>query len=132
MRISYLATALEILHEHFEREIGFGGMTGGEMLVTESSSHLRVDGFALRRDRWVRFLIANLTEKPQIVRVNCPGLEGSVRIEPLDEETVEQAVTEPHGFRSRKDIQNLDISGGTFRIELKPYAVLCVKGQISG
>ena len=110
----------------------FGGMKGGEMLVTQSSRYLSVDGFALKRGKWVRFLIANLTGMPQTVRVNCPGLEGSVRIEPLDEETVEQAVTEPRGFRSRKDVQNTDTSGGTFRVEMKPYAVLCVKGQIAG
>lgn len=109
----------------------FCGMQDGEMLVTRSSRHLSVDGFALLRGKWVRFLIANLTGMPQTVLVNCPGLEGSVRIEPLDEETVEQAVTEPRGFRSRKDIQNSDTTGGMFSVEMKPYAVLCVKGQIA-
>ena len=110
----------------------FGGMTGGEMLVTESSSHREVDGFALRRSSWVRFLIANQTAKPQIVRVNCPGLSGSIRIEKLDSETVERATTEPRGFRSRKDIENAETTGGTFRVEMAPYAVLCVKGQMEG
>ena len=108
----------------------FGSMKSGEMLVTQSSRHLSVDGFALRQGQWIRFLIANLTGGTQTVRVNCPGLEGAVRIESLDEETVEQAVTDPRGFRSRKDIQNTDTSGGTFGVELKPYAVLCVKGQM--
>jgi hypothetical protein len=108
----------------------FGGMSGGEMLVTDSSSHRCVDGFALRRDSWVRILIANQTAVHQTVRVNCPGLSGSVRVERLDSETVEQATTEPRGFRSRKDIQNTETSGGTFGVEIGAYGVLCVKGQI--
>ncbi|MEE2754568.1 MAG: hypothetical protein VX910_11340 [Candidatus Latescibacterota bacterium] len=108
----------------------FGGMSAGELLVTESSNHRCVDGLTLRQNNWVRFLIANQTAEPQKVRINCPGLTGSVRVEMLDSETVERATTEPRGFRSRKDIQNTETNGGTFGVALQPYAVVCVKGQI--
>lgn len=110
--------------------VWFGSMHGGEMMAADSTRHLAVDGLALRRGKWVRFLVANMTPHSQTVRVNCPGLDGPVRVEPLDQETVEQAATEPRRFRSRKDIQNVDTTGGSFGLELGPYAVHCVKGQI--
>jgi D-apionolactonase len=109
----------------------FGGMAGAEMLNTASTAHRRIDGFALRRDSWLRILLANLTPEKQIARLNCPGLTGTVRIEPLDGETVEQACTEPRRFRSRKDIQNTETQGGSLVLELPPYAVYCVKGKLT-
>lgn len=109
----------------------FGSMRDGEAMVSRSSDHLAVDGVALRRGKWVRLLVANLTAEPQTARVQLPGLSGPVRLEPLDLETVERATTSPRGFRSRKDIQNVDTRGGQVDIALGPYAVVCVKGQVA-
>ena len=110
----------------------FGGMRGGTMLRSDSTDHLRVDGLAVRKDAWVRILVANTTDVPQEARVLCPGLEGSVRVEVLDGETVKLATTEPRSFRSRKDIQNAETIGGTVSLVLAPYAVVCIKGKLAG
>ena len=109
----------------------FGGMAGGNGLTTHSNQHRKVDGVALQRDGWVRLLVANMTPAPQVARVNCARLSGTVRVETLDQGTVELASENPRGFRSRKDIRNTETMGGSFVVELGPHAVLCVKGQLS-
>jgi hypothetical protein len=109
----------------------FGGMAGGDVLTSHSSQHRKVDSVVLQRDGWVRLLVANMTAAPQVARVNCARLSGTVRVETLDLETAELAVENPRGFRSRKDIRNTETVGGSFVVELGPHAVLCVKGQLS-
>ncbi len=108
----------------------FGGMKSGEVLRTVSTDPLRVDGLALRRDRWTRLLIANMSSKKQCVRVNLPGMTGSARVEALNAETVERAVSEPRRFRSRKDLRNIETGGGSLDVDIGPYSVLCVKALI--
>jgi hypothetical protein len=109
----------------------FGGMKDGHACLTESTVPLKLDALALMKGEWIRILVANLTAEKQSARINCPGLSGAVRIEPLDEHVVERATAEPWSFRSRKDITNMETSGGSFVVDLNPYAVLCVKGQIA-
>ena len=116
--------------------VDFGGMSGGEIVPSKSSDSLLVDGLILKKGRWVRMLIANLTAEAREVTVQYPGLQGYVRVEVLDETNVEMAMSEPERFRGRRSsehgIDTEDVLDDRVRLTLNPYAVVCVKGVVDG
>lgn len=111
-----------------------GGMAGGVVVPTRSSDALRADGLVVKKGRFVRFLLANMTAEVQMVRVSYPGLSGTVRTEVMDETNVEAAMREPEAFRIKKapelGIGSVVVSGGAFVLELRPYAVACAKAVV--
>lgn len=108
----------------------YGGMKGGEALATRSSAPLFVEALALRKGEWIRLLLANLTGDEQSAEVRLPGVSDPVRIEVLDEESVEQATIDPTTFRRRKDVESVGLADGVFTVNLKPFAVACAKVQV--
>ena len=97
-----------------------GEFTGGEVLVSESSDSLRVEGIALRKNGETRILLANLTPEPQQVRVQ--DLAGTVRARRLDETNVQYAMASPEVFR-RETGELMQIVEDALELNLLPYAV---------
>ena len=116
--------------------LDFGSMVGGEVVPTLSSDALSVDGMVLRKGRWVRFLLANMTAQSQMVRVVYPGVKGMVRTEVMDETNVETAMKNPEDFRIKKTpemgIGSVMVNEGAFVLSLKPYAVVYAKAVVEG
>jgi hypothetical protein len=97
-----------------------GEFAGGEVLPTTSSSTLKVDGLALRKDGKTRVLLANLSPEPQHVIVS--NLSQRVRVRHLDETNAEEAMRSPEDFRSQAgELQ--ETSSGALKLSLLPYAV---------
>lgn len=114
--------------------LDFGSMAGGEVVPTVSSDALCVDGLVLRKGRYVRFLLANMTADPQRVRVVYPGVSGTVRTEVMDETNVAVAMSDPEGFRIKKTpemgIGSVAAVENAFALNLKPYAVVYAKAVV--
>ena len=89
-----------------------------------------MEALALRKGEWSRLLLANLTGDEQSAEVRLPGVSDPVRIEVLDEESVEQATIDPTTFRRRKDVESVGLADGVFTVNLKPFAVACAKVQV--
>lgn len=97
-----------------------GEFAGGEVIPTQSSETLKVDGIALRRDGRTRILVANLTGDPQ--RVTVRNLSGSVRVRRMDETNAQEAMVAPETFRAEAG-ELMQTVKGTLEISLLPYAV---------
>jgi hypothetical protein len=112
----------------------FGGVKHGEIVPSVSSHPLRVEGAILRKGNWVRFLVANLTQKEQKIRVSYAGLKGTVRLEAMDETVFEEATEFPERFRLRKtEIQGVtivEVKDEVFEWILKPLAFVCTKAAV--
>lgn len=112
----------------------FGGVKGGEIVPSASSDTLRVEGAILRKGKWVRFLIANLTAEEQKVRVLYAGLYGSVRTEIMDETFFDVATGSPERFRLRKTeeqgVKIVEVADEAFELTLAPYATVCAKAAV--
>jgi hypothetical protein len=97
-----------------------GEFAGGEVLPTTSSSTLKVDGLALRKDGKTRVLLANLSPEPQHVIVS--NLSQRVRVRHLDETNAEEAMRSPEDFRSQAGELH-ETSSGALELSLLPHAV---------
>jgi hypothetical protein len=97
-----------------------GEFAGGEVIPTQSSNILKVDGLALRKQDQTRIILANLSAEPQQMTVQNLGEQASVRY--LDETNVEAAMQSPEEFRAQTS--NLQqTSAGTLQLQLRPYAL---------
>ncbi|MDA0711695.1 MAG: hypothetical protein O3B73_15965, partial [bacterium] len=109
----------------------FGGMKGGEIVPSLSSDPLRVEGAILRKGKWLRFLLANLTGEAQSVRVSFPRIAETVRVEILDERYFDAATDAPEQFRLRKTedqgVVIMKVVDGEIALTLNPFALVCVK-----
>jgi D-apionolactonase len=99
---------------------------GGTALRTTSSDVLRVDGLALRKDGVTRFLLANMTNSPQLVRAQFPAETALLRV--LDERNAESAMRDPEGFRTEAGMP-IQLTDGSFELTLRPYAIARVDVQ---
>ncbi len=97
-----------------------GAFAGGEVIPSQSSATLKVDGLAVRRDGRTRIIVANLTGEPQQVAIR--NLSGSVRVRPLDETNAQEAMVAPEDFRTEAG-ELLQTVKGTLEIRLLPYAI---------
>lgn len=99
-----------------------GEFAGGEVVQSQSSEPLKVEGLVLTNAGRTRLLLANLTGQPQQVVVQ--GLSGAVTVRCLDEETVLQAMQEPAAYRAANDA----LGTGTLATPLTvpPFALLCL------
>ena len=115
--------------------IDFGSMSGGEVVPMASSNTMCVDGMAMRKGPWVRFLMANMTAEPQTVKVSYPGLVGAIRTETMDETNVEAAMQDPESFRVKKTaemgIGSVEAEDECFGLDLNPYAVVYAKAIVN-
>jgi hypothetical protein len=101
-----------------------GEYVGGNVLAISLREPLKIEAFALRRDRNLRVMVANLTNLLQKISVVVPSYEyANIRV--LNEYTYERATTDRHAFR--RDVHHR-ISGPSSSLDLKmdPFAFLCV------
>jgi hypothetical protein len=89
--------------------------SGGEVVMSRSSTPQQVSPLALRKGSQQRLLIANLTDEPQSVQFEASA--GNFRM--LDEHCAVQAMTEPETWRSQRHPWTGDCI-------LPPYAYLCL------
>jgi hypothetical protein len=97
-----------------------GEFAGGEVILSESSEPLRVEGLVLRKGTAMRIVLASLIATPQRVRIQLGGRCARVRL--LDERNAEAAMREPESFRLQAG-ELLDTPDGSLELELLPYAI---------
>jgi hypothetical protein len=102
-----------------------GEFAGGSVLPWTSGNDLAVQGLGLTKSGRTRILLANLTDKPQKVRLACPLLKREIRVKRMDESNVMAAMTMPGVFRTDN---GEPVSGPMLDLELHPYAVVRVDG----
>ncbi len=106
-----------------------GDFAGGEVIRTQSSEPLCVEGLLLQKGDHQRLLLANLRAEPQTVTVE--GLRARVSLYMLDETSVEAAMQSPAAFR-RQTGQSIATANGTLAITLLPYAVARIDSTGNG
>ena len=97
-----------------------GEFAGGEIVLSDSSEPLRVEGLALRKGTATRIVLASLIATPQRVRIQHGGRAARVRT--LDERNAEAAMRDPESFRAQAG-ELLDTPDGSITLELLPYAI---------
>ncbi len=97
-----------------------GEFTGGEVLPSRSTSTLHVDGVALRKDKKLRVILANLGAEQQQVRL--PALSDQATVWMMDETNAEEAMSSPEALRARIG-EPLQDSGGVLTLSLRPFAI---------
>ena len=97
-----------------------GEFAGGEVLVSKSSDSLKVEGVALCKNGSTRILLANLTLKPQQVRVG--DLTETVRVRHLNETNAQTAMASPEAFRAETG-ELAQTTNGTLELNMLPYAI---------
>jgi len=102
-----------------------GEFAGGSLLPWTSGNDLAVEGIGLTKAGKTRILLANLTDKPQKVRLACPLLRGEIRVKRLDESNVMAAMTMASVFRTDN---GEPVTGSPLELDLLPYAVIRVDG----
>jgi hypothetical protein len=89
------------------------------VLACDSSDSLVAVGLATRSASALHVLVANLTSDAR--DVHLVGIEGSVMLRRLDEETAHDAAANPAAFRTRWEALEVD---GELRMTLAPFAVV--------
>jgi hypothetical protein len=97
-----------------------GEFAGGEVVPISSGEPLQVEGFALRKGKRTRVLLANM--RPEARRVTAELPAGEARVRTLDERSAEEAMRAPEAFRAREG-ELLAVKGGRLELALLPYAV---------
>jgi D-apionolactonase len=97
-----------------------GEFAGGEVIPSESSAPLRVEGLILRKGTATRIILASLIATRQRVRIQHGGRSARVRL--LDERNAEAAMRDPQAFRAQAG-ELLDTPDGSIVLELLPYAI---------
>jgi len=98
----------------------FGEFAGGAVIPAKSSDPLRIDGVVLHKDHKNRLLLANLTPKPQTVKVTALG--GTVRVRMLDERNAEEAMTSPEMFRTEQG-EAEKTTNGSLEVKLLSFGI---------
>ncbi|GCE29818.1 hypothetical protein KDA_53020 [Dictyobacter alpinus] len=100
----------------------------GDLLAVELSNAVAVEALALRQERRVLCLVANLTQARQSILLTLPNIT-QVFGRVLDETTAQEAMYAPAHFRQSKWPLESD-QPGQFTIDLLPYAILRVEGMV--
>lgn len=98
---------------------------GGEIVPTQSSQPLSVEGLLVRRGDRRRVLLANVTDSPQQVTVT--DLPAQVQVRLLDETNAKQAMQTPEEWRD-SDNPSYATVDGMLTLALPPYAVARIDG----
>ncbi|MEZ4870150.1 MAG: hypothetical protein R3C14_52965 [Caldilineaceae bacterium] len=104
-----------------------GDFADGAVITTHSSADLCVAGLALHKDGQLRVLTANLTAQAQSLEVR--GLPATVNVHILDVTNVEAAMGAPENWRVKAATMQ-QTHAGTLALELSPYAVLRIDGDL--
>ncbi|HLY73905.1 MAG TPA: hypothetical protein VKU80_07265, partial [Planctomycetota bacterium] len=102
-----------------------GEFAGAGILPWTSGNDLVVEGIGLTKNGKTRILLANLTERPQKVRLACPILSREVRLKRIDESNAMAAMTMAGVFRTDPGDS---LSGSPLEIELLPFGVARIDG----
>ena len=100
-------------------------LKGAEVLRTESSDPLRVDGMALVQEARLRVFVANFQATKVSVALQLGGLAQSCASRQMDENNVEECMADPES-RGRTRPLKLFKSEGSIHIELEPYALATI------
>lgn len=106
-----------------------GEFTGGQLLGTESSDPLRVEGLALSDGGSVRVLLANMTRDPQTVVVT--GVAERMMVRMLDATDVAKAMRRPEKYRADPGIPS-EVSSGELMLKLPAFALARVDWDVNG
>lgn len=96
-----------------------GEFSGGELLPGQSTSPLRVNGFALRQAGRTRVLVANMSGRNESVSVT--GLTGTALVKRLNVTNAEHAMRDPESWRAAPG-QETALQAG-LQLDLLPYEV---------
>ncbi|MFW6189050.1 MAG: hypothetical protein ACOC7T_01335 [Planctomycetota bacterium] len=97
-----------------------GEFADGRVVETETSDPLRLSGFAVRRGRTTRVVLANLTGETQ--QVALQGVAGRAEVRLMDENNAETAMREPEAFRGGRPLP-VEVPRGRLEVQLPPYAL---------
>ena len=100
-----------------------GEFSGGQVVPTESSEPLKVNGLALSKNDKIRILVANL--HPEALEVTVRNLADSVRLRHLNEKNAQEAMLSPEKFRFHEG-EVFRIRSGKLNLQLLPYSVACI------
>jgi len=107
-----------------------GELKGGEVLRSESSAPLLIDGMVLRRGDRLRILIVNMRRDPRLVVLRLGNLVTDVQIRVLDQTNAERAMDDPDSFRLETP-QPAGVVDGCLELTLSAYAVARIDGRWS-
>ena len=93
---------------------------GGQVILTESSNTLKVEGIALRKDGTTRVVVANLS--PESQRITVQGLGSSVRVGHMNEVNLQEAMIHPTPFWADAGT-TVKTEDGILELSLLPYAI---------
>ncbi|HUQ94135.1 MAG TPA: hypothetical protein VM120_20810 [Bryobacteraceae bacterium] len=99
-----------------------GEMAGGEVMLSQSSQPLAMDGMVIRKGVKICALLANMTAEPQAVRLVWPSTHQRLALRKLDEHTLRSATESPENWRTQP-ANTLGLESGTVELSLAPYAV---------
>ncbi|MEO8392737.1 MAG: hypothetical protein ABI700_07075, partial [Chloroflexota bacterium] len=97
-----------------------GEFRGGEVLRTQTTNALAIDGLALRSREKTCILLANFTPTRQ--EVDLRGMQGAFNLRRLDEYNVTEAMRTPEAFRAQT-AEPITIGNEGLRLELAPFAL---------
>jgi D-apionolactonase len=97
-----------------------GEFVGGEVIASESSEPLRVEGLVLRKGTATRIILANMTPTQQRVRIQIGS--HAARVRTLDERNATATMRDPEHFRAQAG-ELVSAPEGQLELELLPYAV---------
>ncbi|HVU70087.1 MAG TPA: hypothetical protein VHD63_23350 [Ktedonobacteraceae bacterium] len=100
----------------------------GALLAVEHDAAGRLEALAMRQERRLLLLLANLTSEDQELWLHLPNTS-QLRARVLDETTARQAMYEPERFRSTRQ-PLLPAPNGQIALELLPCAVLHIEGEL--
>jgi hypothetical protein len=102
---------------------GIGAFAGGEVLISQSSEPLQVDGLVLQKGRRMRVLLVNFTAQPRTVALS--GLNAPARFKMLDASHAMQAMKQPEIWRAEAGKLINDS-----RMVLQPFAIARIDASL--
>jgi len=108
-----------------------GEFASGRIAPSISSCPLEIEGVALRAGTRMRVMLANLSARPQLVRVSCASLGTWVRMKVLDETNVSEALRAPESYR-REPGPLAQTVHGQLDVGLRPFAVMRIDAARKG
>ncbi len=97
-----------------------GEFRDGEVLRTQTTNALALDGLALHFRDKTCILLANFTSTH--LKVDLQGIQGAASLRTLDEHNVAEAMRNPKAFRAQTG-ESITIGNEGLRLELAPFAV---------
>lgn len=103
-----------------------GEFKGGTILPVNSSHALISNGLLLRKGKLERMILANHSPQQQILQIH--GLNGSLSVRILDENSIFRAMQAPEQFRAAPGT-NYNTDDGLLELTLLPYATATIDAR---